>query len=103
MRRLIWPCLAILYALFALTMVFFYPFRHPFYEELGRAAYVVQPVLMLQPFCALWMVYQAIRHEKSPIPYVFLALFVPFAYVWYYLEKVRTRKSRHPEREREHP
>jgi hypothetical protein len=74
-------------------MVFFYPFKHPFHEELGRAAVVIEPIMMLQPFCALWMVYQAVRHEAKPSSYIVLAIFVPFAYVWYYIERFRLRKQ----------
>jgi hypothetical protein len=73
-------------------MVFFYPFKHPLYEELGQARYVVEPMLFLQPFCALWMLFRVIRHEEKPFPYIILALFVPFASVWYYLERVRVTR-----------
>jgi hypothetical protein len=73
-------------------MVFFPPFKHPLHQELGRAAVVVEPILMLQPLCALWMVYQAVRHEAKPFFYIFLAGFVPFAFVWYYFERFRPRK-----------
>jgi len=75
-----------------MTMVFFYPFKHPFIAEIGRAAVVIVPLLFLQPFCGIWMLYQVIRHEAKPMPYVFLVAFVPFSYVWYYIERVRPRK-----------
>jgi hypothetical protein len=35
-----------------------------------------------------WMVYMVIRYEKSPGPMIVLA-FVPFAFLWYYFERVR--------------
>jgi len=73
-------------------MVFFYPFKHPLQQELGRSAVVVVPILTLQPFFGLWMLYQAIRHETKPLWYVLLAASVPFAYVWYYFERYRPRK-----------
>jgi hypothetical protein len=74
-----------------MTMVFFYPFKHPFVAEIGRAAVAVMPLLVLQPFFGIWMLYQVIRHEAKPLPYVFLVAFVPFSYVWYYIERVRPR------------
>ena len=92
-KRLVWICLGILSFAFGLTMVFFYPFKHPFMEEIGRAAVVIMPILFLQPICGMWMLYQAIRHEAKLLPYVFLVAFVPFSYVWYYIERVRPRKQ----------
>jgi hypothetical protein len=92
LRRFMWICLAILSVSFAVSMVFFYPFSHPLNEELGRASYVVEPILIVQPFCAFWMLYQVIRREAKPLPYAVLALFVPFAFIWYYLERVQNRK-----------
>ena len=76
-------------------MVFFYPFKHPFHEELRSAAIVVEPILMLQPLCGLWMLYQAIRYEAKPLPYVFMIAFIPFSYVWYYIERFRPRNQTH--------
>jgi hypothetical protein len=90
-KRLVWICLGILSFAFGLTMVFFYPFKHPFIVEIGRAAAVIMPVLFLQPFCGIWMLYQVIRYEAKPLPYVILVAFVPFSYVWYYIERVRPR------------
>jgi hypothetical protein len=78
---------------FGLTMVFFYTFKHPFIEEIGGVAVVIMPILFLQPFCGMWMLYQAIRNEAKPLPYVFLVAFVPFSYIWYYIERVRPRKQ----------
>jgi hypothetical protein len=91
-KRPVWICLGILSCAFVLTMVFFYPFKHPFIEEIGRASVVVVPILFLQPICGMWMLYQAIRYEAKPLPYILLVAFVPFSYVWYYFERVRPRK-----------
>jgi hypothetical protein len=92
MKAIVWYCLAVLSVGFGLTMVFFYPFKHPLHQELGRTAVFVEPVMAIQPFCALWMVYQARRHESNPLYYLLLAAFVPFAFVWYYFERFRPRK-----------
>jgi hypothetical protein len=41
------------------------------------------------PLGAFWMAYMAIRYEKDPWPMVLLGLFVPFAFLWYYFERVK--------------
>ena len=43
------------------------------------------------PFGAFWMMYMAIRYEKNPFPMVLLA-FIPFTFVWFYIERVRRGK-----------
>ena len=45
------------------------------------------------PVGAFWMLYMAIRYEKSPFPMILLAL-IPFTFLWYYFERVRTGKLR---------
>jgi hypothetical protein len=37
---------------------------------------------------AFLMMYTAIRYERNPAPMILLA-FVPFAFLWYYFERVR--------------
>jgi len=91
-RKLVWICLGVLSFSFGLMMVFFYPFKHPLYQELGRSAAVVEPFLFLQPFFGIWMLYQAVRYEAKPLRYVLLGAFVPFSYVWYYVERYKRRK-----------
>jgi ABC-type Na+ efflux pump permease subunit len=63
---------------------------------------VLMPLLGLfgiAPIGGFWMMYQAIRYEKSPFPLIGLAAFIPFAFVWYYLERYRPdRERRTPER-----
>lgn len=39
----------------------------------------------------IWMLYVSIRFEKHPFAFVLLA-FVPYAFLWYYFERVRLRK-----------
>jgi hypothetical protein len=91
-RKLVWICLGVLSFSFGLVMLFFYPFRHPLRQELGRSAVAIEPILMLQPVFGIWMLYQAVRYEAKPLRYVLLAAFVPFSYVWYYIERYRPRK-----------
>ena|ERR1700730_16346381 len=92
-KRPVWIILGVLSFAFAVTMVFFYPFKHPLSEELGSASVVILPLMALQLFCGLWMLYRAIRYEAKPVPYIFLAAFVPFSYIWYYFERFRPRKQ----------
>lgn len=40
-----------------------------------------------------WMLYMVIRNEKQPLPIVFLA-FLPYAFLWYYFERVRHGKHK---------
>ena len=40
------------------------------------------------PVEGFWMMYMAIRYEKSPLGYTALA-FIPFTFLWYYFERVR--------------
>jgi len=91
-RKALWICLGILSTSFGLMMVFFYPFKHPLQQELGRSAVVVESILALQSFFGIWMLYQAIRYEAKPLRYLLLAAFVPFSCVWYYVERYRPRK-----------
>ena len=42
------------------------------------------------PLGALWMLYDCVRHRKTPSWYFVLA-FVPYGFIFYYLERVRGR------------
>lgn len=46
------------------------------------------------PIGALWMLYDCSMREKPSFIYYLLAL-VPYAFVWYYFDRVRSR-SAHP-------
>lgn len=52
---------------------------------------VVILVFVVSPLGSWWMLYTAVRHERQPVPLVFLA-FLPFASIWYYFERVRKGK-----------
>lgn len=45
----------------------------------------------IAPVGAFWMIYVVIRFEKRPLPLILLA-FIPYAFVGYYFERVRSRK-----------
>jgi uncharacterized membrane protein YqjE len=46
---------------------------------------------------AIWMIRIAVRSEKNSLPMVLLAFF-PYAFLWYYFERVRPRKHTTQER-----
>lgn len=46
----------------------------------------------IHPIGAVWMIYQCLRYEKSPLPLLLLCL-IPYSFVWYYFERVRARKQ----------
>jgi hypothetical protein len=48
----------------------------------------------IPPVGAFWMAYMSIRYEKHPFPMLLLAFLVPFAFLWYYFERVRSGKLR---------
>jgi len=48
-------------------------------------------VFAVPPFGAFWMLYMSLRYEKHPLKMVLLA-FVPYAFLWYYFERVRPGK-----------
>lgn len=41
------------------------------------------------PAGAFWMMFMAIRHEKTPGIMILIA-FLPFSFLWYYVERVRS-------------
>jgi hypothetical protein len=45
------------------------------------------------PVGNFWMLYRTIRYEKKPWPFVIIALVVPLAFLWYYVERVRPQKA----------
>ena len=56
--------------------------------------FTVVALFVIPPLGAFWMIYMSIRYEKSPLPLVLLAFFIPFTFLWYYFERVRPGKLR---------
>lgn len=46
------------------------------------------------PIGSLWMLYDCAVREKPPVLYYLMALFLPYAFVWYYFDRVRPRQIR---------
>jgi hypothetical protein len=53
--------------------------------------FLVVVVFAIPPIGAFWMLYMAIRYETHPLPMILMA-FVPYAFLWYYFERVRAGK-----------
>jgi len=58
-------------------------------------------VLMSPPFAfvavgGLWMMKTALLQEPKPLPLIVLASTVPFAFLWYYFERVRPSRLTRP-------
>src|ERR1035441_7653743 len=49
------------------------------------------------PFGALWMIKTVIRQEPSPWPLLFLAVLLPYSFLWYYFERVRPANLTKPD------
>lgn len=65
--------------------------RGPAPENHSAIMFALVILFGVPPLGAFWMMYVSIRHEKNPVPLVFLA-FIPFSFLWYYFERVRPRK-----------
>jgi len=52
-------------------------------------------VFAVPPLGTFWMLYVTIRYEKRPLPLMLVA-FVPYAFLWYYFERVRPGKLTRP-------
>lgn len=58
-------------------------------KPLFMALYAV--VCMVMTVGVFWMMYFSIRHEKRPWRMILLAV-VPYAFLWYYFERVKPRR-----------
>ncbi len=87
MRRLLWILLFVSCTLFA-----FWTVLGPWTPRTNLAVSLVLLFFFVHPVGAFWMLYYSIRHEERPWPFIFLAC-LPYAFVWYYFERVRTGKA----------
>jgi hypothetical protein len=46
------------------------------------------------PIGAFWMLYDCAVREKPPVVYYLIPLCLPYSFIWYYLVRVRPRRSR---------
>jgi hypothetical protein len=93
MKVLLWILLG-----FLVTGLAFWMITTPGATRNPALLFLIVVVFAIPPFGAFWMLYVSIRHEKHPLPIMLLA-FVPYAFLWYYFERVRPGKhigNNHP-------
>ncbi len=88
MKALLWILLGFIVAGLAFSVVI-----SPWFPK-----NLVAESLIFVFFCApaagaFWMLYVATRNERHPFPIILLA-FVPYAFLWYYFERVRIGKHK---------
>lgn len=54
--------------------------------------FLVLAFFTVNPFGAFWLMYRCFRYEPRAWTYLPFA-FVPYGFVWYYFNRVRTRKA----------
>lgn len=66
--------------------------RAPAPESHPAILFLLVILFGIAPLGAFWMMYMSIRYEKNPFPMLLLAFLIPFAFLWYYMERVRPGK-----------
>ncbi len=85
MRKIFWVLVLAACLVFAVWAVL-----GPWYPRTNIALAMVVLFFMIGPFGSAWALYQCIRYEKRPLPYVIIA-FLPYGFVWYYFERFSKR------------
>jgi hypothetical protein len=88
MRILLWIAVGLL-----ATGVTFYVVTRPWFPRNPVSEFLVFLVFAAPAVGAFWMLYVAARQEPTPLPMILLA-FVPYAFLWYYFERVRAGKHK---------
>jgi hypothetical protein len=57
------------------------------------ALFLLLALFMTPNIGTIWMLYVVVRFEKHPLPFILLG-FIPYAFLWYYFQRVRLRKHR---------
>ena len=86
-RKLGWTLLLLATTAFTLWCQF-----GPWWPKGGLESAFVTLFFLVQPLGALWMLYRSVRFEGRPLLFILLA-FVPYAFLWYYFERVRKTGS----------
>lgn len=86
MKTLFWFLLLV-----SLTGLAFWFVISPWYPKNPVVVFLIAVFFGVAGVGGLWMLFMAIRYEKSPLLTIILA-FVPYAFLWYYFEWVRPRR-----------
>jgi len=82
-RSIVWGIAGVLVSIFAVWIV------TSSWMPRGRVdVFLVVALFMISACGNLWMLYRVIRFEKNRFPLSVLAMFIPMAFVWYYVERV---------------
>jgi uncharacterized membrane protein (UPF0136 family) len=79
-------------AFFVLAVGIVLSVRQGLWEPSTAAGVALAIFFGVHPIGAAWMLYQVVRYERKPFPLILVVL-VPYAFVWYYLERVKTGKQ----------
>lgn len=90
MRRLMWISFAV-----ALTILQFWAIFAA--DPIPINDHPIRLILSLMLFCvsaagALWMLFVVICHEEPLFPMVLIVLCIPNSFLWYYFERLRTKR-----------
>jgi hypothetical protein len=88
MKLLLWVLLG-----FAVTGLAFYVVISSWFPKNPISEFLIFMFFCAPSVGAFWMLYVTIRNERHPLPIILLA-FLPYAFLWYYFERVRPGKHR---------
>ncbi len=88
MRTLLWVLL-----IGGLTLVAVWIVIAPWTPQNVLVITTIAALFGLSSLGGFWMLYMAIRYERYPVRFVALSL-LPFAFIWYYFERVRAGKHK---------
>jgi hypothetical protein len=83
MRTFLWIVFLVILSGLALWIVL-----SPWFPKSPMVMLLVVAYFAVPNIGTIWMLFVAIRHEESPLPFVLLA-FVPYSFLWYYFERFR--------------
>jgi hypothetical protein len=88
MRTLLW-----IFLIGGLTLLAFWVVVGPWFPQNSVVIGAIAASFGLSASGGFWMLYMAVRYERHPLRFVALSL-LPFAFIWYYVERVRPGKHR---------
>ncbi len=88
MRHLLW-----IFFLAGCTFLAFWIVVGPWFPKNPLVVFLIFLFFIVPNVGTVWMLYLSIRHENHPLPFV-LGAFIPYAFLWYYFERVRRGKHK---------
>jgi hypothetical protein len=78
-----------------LTGFAFWVVAGPWYPRNSFVIFLLVLFFAVPNLGTIWMIYVSVRYEQRPLPFVVLS-FVPYAFLWYYFERVRAGRHKTP-------